>query len=477
MRLRRRERVLEDEIPDAPDEPEKPEEERSPASPASEVDLATDPASASDGTAPSGATLDDISIDATLPDTDDGKLADTEVPAASASSPEVGERPPIETTVDGTASAPVVVTEATEEGPGSPVPAPVPAPVPVRSSAPASNQISAPAAATPSTVLGATIPWDQEAEDLDESPVVEPPQVTPDEVPTPTPVPAASRTRSRIPASVGDESAARDLSTPKKVRSLPRVLAVANQKGGVGKTTTTVNLGAALAELGYRVLVVDLDPQGNATTGLGIDARNFELSMYDVIMRDTPIEDCIEPTSVKNLFVAPATIDLAGVEIELVPAFSRELKLKKAIDAVVEDFDFILIDCPPSLGLITVNGLAAAREVLVPIQCEYYALEGLSQLLRNVHLVASNLNSELEVSTIVLTMFDARTRLAIDVADEVRSHFADRVCRSIIPRTVRLSEAPSFGQPITVFDPTSRGAVAYRELAKEVSNGAPKRAG
>ena len=260
-------------------------------------------------------------------------------------------------------------------------------------------------------------------------------------------------------------------------RSLPRVLAIANQKGGVGKTTTTINLGAALADLGYRVLVVDLDPQGNATTGLGIDARNFELSMYDVIMRDAPMEDCVEATSVRNLFVAPATIDLAGVEIELVPAFSRELKLKKAIDAVVDDFDFILIDCPPSLGLITINGLAAASEVLVPIQCEYYALEGLSQLLRNVHLVATNLNSELEVSTIVLTMYDARTRLAIDVASEVREHFADQVCRSVIPRTVRLSEAPSFGQPITVFDPTSRGAVAYRELAKEVSDGAPKRAG
>jgi len=260
-------------------------------------------------------------------------------------------------------------------------------------------------------------------------------------------------------------------------RPLPRVIAIANQKGGVGKTTTTVNLGAALAELGYRVLVIDLDPQGNATTGLGIDARNFELSMYDVIMRDTPLEDCIEPTSVEHLFVAPATIDLAGVEIELVPAFSRELKLKRAIDGVVEDFDFVLIDCPPSLGLITVNGLAAANEVMVPIQCEYYALEGLSQLLRNVHLVASNLNSALEVSTIVFTMFDARTRLAIDVAGEVRQHFADVVCRSVIPRTVRLSEAPSFGQPITVFDPTSRGAVAYRELAKEVSNGAPKRAG
>jgi chromosome partitioning protein len=265
--------------------------------------------------------------------------------------------------------------------------------------------------------------------------------------------------------------------SPRRIRELPRVLAVANQKGGVGKTTTTVNLGAALAELDYRVLVVDLDPQGNATTGLGIDARNFELSMYDVIMRDTPIEDCVEATSVRNLFVAPATIDLAGVEIELVPAFSRELKLKKAIDAVVEDFDFVLIDCPPSLGLITVNGLAAASEVLVPIQCEYYALEGLGQLLRNVHLVATNLNSTLDISTIVLTMFDARTRLAIDVAAEVREHFSDRVCRSVIPRTVRLSEAPSFGQPITVFDPSSRGAVAYRELAKEVSNGAAKRTG
>jgi chromosome partitioning protein len=265
--------------------------------------------------------------------------------------------------------------------------------------------------------------------------------------------------------------------SPRRQRELPRVLAVANQKGGVGKTTTTVNLGAALAELDYRVLVIDLDPQGNATTGLGIDARNFELSMYDVIMRDTPIEDCVEATSVRNLFVAPATIDLAGVEIELVPAFSRELKLKKAIDAVVEDFDFVLIDCPPSLGLITVNGLAAASEVLVPIQCEYYALEGLGQLLRNVHLVATNLNSTLDISTIVLTMFDARTRLAVDVAAEVREHFSDRVCRSVIPRTVRLSEAPSFGQPITVFDPSSRGAVAYRELAKEVSNGAAKRTG
>ena len=261
------------------------------------------------------------------------------------------------------------------------------------------------------------------------------------------------------------------------VRELPRVIAVANQKGGVGKTTTTINLGAALAELGYRVLVVDLDPQGNATTGLGIERKNFEHSMYDVIMHEQPMEDCIEPTSVKNLFVAPATLDLSGVEIELVPAFSRELRLKKAISSIIDDFDFVMIDCPPSLGLITINALAAAGEVLVPIQCEYYALEGLSQLRSTLKLVGSNLNDELEMSTIVLTMYDARTRLAADVAADVREHFPDQVCATIIPRTVRLSEAPSFGQPITVFDPSSRGATSYRDLAKEVSNGAPKRAG
>ncbi len=277
------------------------------------------------------------------------------------------------------------------------------------------------------------------------------------------------------PPSIRDDAGELLNGSKPEARELPRVIAIANQKGGVGKTTTTVNLGAALAEQDYRVLVVDLDPQGNATTGLGVEARNFELSMYDVIMRDQPLEDCIEPTSVKNLFVAPATIDLAGVEIELVPAFSRELKLRRAIESIVDDFDFVLIDCPPSLGLITVNGLAAAHEVLVPIQCEYYALEGLSQLLRNVNLVSTNLNETLEVSTIVLTMYDARTRLSVDVANEVREHFSERVCRVVIPRTVRLSEAPSFGQPITVFDPASRGAVAYRELAKEVSNGAPQR--
>ena len=260
-------------------------------------------------------------------------------------------------------------------------------------------------------------------------------------------------------------------------RPFPRVLAIANQKGGVGKTTTAVNLSAGLAELGYRVLVVDLDPQGNATTGMGVNARNLDVSIYDVVVRDVPMEDCIEPTSLRNLFVVPSTIDLAGAEIELVPAFSRELKLQRALAEVKDDFDFVVIDCPPSLGLLTINALAAATEVVVPIQCEYYALEGLGQLMRNVSLVQANLNTTLELSAIVLTRYDGRTKLAEQVAGEVRSHFGDKVCRNVVPRTVRLSEAPSFGQPIMVFDPSSRGAIAYRELAKEVSGGTPQRAG
>ncbi len=258
-------------------------------------------------------------------------------------------------------------------------------------------------------------------------------------------------------------------------RPTPRIVAIANQKGGVGKTTTAINLGAALAELNNRVLIVDIDPQSNATTGLGIDARGAGISMYDVIMRDARMEDVIEPTKYKNLFVAPATIDLAGADIELVPVFSRELRLRKAIDDVKDDFDYIFIDCPPSLGLITVNGLAAATEVLVPIQCEYYALEGLGQLLRNVNLVKANLNPDLEVSTIVLTMYDARTKLAEQVVKDVREHFGSLVCNAIIPRNIRLSEAPSYGQPIVVFDPMSRGSLAYRELAKEVSDGTARR--
>jgi chromosome partitioning protein len=256
---------------------------------------------------------------------------------------------------------------------------------------------------------------------------------------------------------------------------LPRVMAVANQKGGVGKTTTTINLGACLAEIGFRTLIIDLDPQGNASTGLGIDNRNVETSMYHVIMHEAPLENCIEPAAVKNLFVAPASLDLAGTEIELVPAFSRENRLKRAIESVQDDYDYILIDCPPSLGLLTVNGLTAATEVLVPIQCEYYALEGLGQLLRNVDLVRRNLNPTLAVTTIVCVMYDARTKLADQVVREVREHFGDKVMRTVVPRTVRLSEAPSFGQPIITFDSSSRGAVAYRMVAKEVSaHGSPR---
>ncbi len=268
------------------------------------------------------------------------------------------------------------------------------------------------------------------------------------------------------------ESAHELAGTARAGPALPRVMAVANQKGGVGKTTTAINLGAALAELGFRVLIIDLDPQGNATTGLGVNARNLESSVYDVVLHDVAIEDCIEPTNLRNLFVVPATIDLAGAEIELVPVLSRETRLKRALESVLPDFDFLLIDCPPSLGLLTINALSAADEVLVPIQCEYYALEGLGQLLNNIERVRTNLNPSLNISTIVMTMFDARTRLAEQVVDEVRQHFGPRVCKTVVPRTVRLSEAPSFGQPIIVFDPTSRGAVAYRELAKEVSGGA-----
>ena len=254
----------------------------------------------------------------------------------------------------------------------------------------------------------------------------------------------------------------------------PRVIAIANQKGGVGKTTTTVSLGATLAELDLRVLVVDLDPQGNASTGLGLDNRSVEVSMYDVLLHDQPMEDCIEPTSVKGLFVAPSNLDLAGAEIELVPAFSREQRLKRAIDSVLDRFDYVLIDCPPSLGLLTVNAFAAASEVLVPIQAEYYALEGLGQLIRNIDQVQRNLHPELKLGNLVLTMYDGRTRLSQEVAEQVREHFGDKVCRNMIPRSVRLSEAPSYGMPITLFDSSSRAAVAYRELAREVhERGAP----
>ncbi len=244
-------------------------------------------------------------------------------------------------------------------------------------------------------------------------------------------------------------------------------VAVANQKGGVGKSTSTINLGASLALRGERVLVVDLDPQGNATSGLGIGHDDIESSIYDVLIGDTPVDDAVEPTSVRDLFVVPATIDLAGAEIELVPMFSRESRLANALKAVDGEYDTVLIDCPPSLGLLTVNALAAAHEVLIPIQCEFYALEGLGQLLRNVKMVKSSLNPLLEVEGVVLTMFDGRTTLAAEVVAQVREHFGDTAYRTVIPRTVRLSEAPSYGEPIEAFDPMSRGAIAYRELGRE----------
>ena len=256
-----------------------------------------------------------------------------------------------------------------------------------------------------------------------------------------------------------------------------RVIAVANQKGGVGKTTTTVNLSACLADIGQRVLVIDLDPQANATTGLGVDPYAGGVSTYDVLLQNGSMKDSLVATQIDNLWVSPSTLDLAGAEIELVPAFSRERRLESAVAEVSGDFDYVFVDCPPSLGLLTVNALAAAREVMVPIQCEYYALEGLGQLMRNIDLVRNGLNSELEISLIVLVMYDGRTKLSAQVASEIRSYFGDKVCRQMIPRNVRLAEAPSHGAPITVTYPNSRGALAYRELAKEVVDGALARAG
>jgi chromosome partitioning protein len=247
-----------------------------------------------------------------------------------------------------------------------------------------------------------------------------------------------------------------------------RVLAVVNQKGGVGKSTTAVNLAASLGDLGERVLLVDLDPQGNATSGFGLNKNQRDVCIYDSLLGDTPIETIIEPTQVENVFVAPATIQLAGAEIELVSAMSREGRLRAILQPVLADFDFVIIDCPPSLGLLTINALTVSDGLLVPVQCEYYALEGLSKLLDSVRLVKTHLNPTLDIFGAVMTMYDSRTRLSQQVVEEVRAFFDDQVFDTLIPRSVRIAEAPSHGKPVTLYDPTGRGSTAYRSLAKEV---------
>jgi chromosome partitioning protein len=258
-----------------------------------------------------------------------------------------------------------------------------------------------------------------------------------------------------------------------------RVLTVANQKGGVGKTTTTVNIAAGLAHSGLNVLVIDNDPQGNASTALGIEHRSGTPSIYNVLVEDAPLASTVQKCAeVENLWAVPATIDLSGAEIELVSMVSRETRLRRAIDTYLEErvasgeprIDYVFVDCPPSLGLLTVNAFTAGREVLIPIQCEYYALEGLSQLLKTIEMIKAHLNPSLYVSTILLTMFDGRTNLAHQVADEVREHFPDQTLATTVPRSVRISEAPSYGQTVITYDPTSTGALAYLEAAREIAD-------
>lgn len=247
-----------------------------------------------------------------------------------------------------------------------------------------------------------------------------------------------------------------------------RVIAIINQKGGVGKSTTAVNLSAALSEMGRKVLLVDFDPQGNSTSGFGIEKEDLEQCVYDALLNDVPVEELIEDTNSKKVFVVPATIQLAGAEIELVSAMARETRLKELLEPVRDQFDFIFIDCPPSLGLLTINALAAADSVLIPIQCEYYALEGVTKLLESMKMVKQRINKELETYGVLMTMFDSRTSLSNQVVDEVKSYFGDVVFKTLIPRTVKLSEAPSFGMSIIDYAPNNKGAKAYMNLAKEV---------
>lgn len=249
---------------------------------------------------------------------------------------------------------------------------------------------------------------------------------------------------------------------------MSKIIAIANQKGGVGKTTTSVNLGAGMATLGKRVLLVDIDPQGNTTSGVGVNKADVANCIYDILINEVEPVEAILETKIQGLHIIPATIQLAGAEIELVSTISRELKLKKALNAVKAGYDYIIIDCPPSLGILTINSLTAADSVIIPIQCEYYALEGLSQLLNTVRLVQKNLNPHLKIEGVLLTMLDARTNLGIQVIEEVKKYFQEKVYRTIIPRNVRLSEAPSHGQSIITYDSRSKGAEVYLELAKEV---------
>ena len=250
---------------------------------------------------------------------------------------------------------------------------------------------------------------------------------------------------------------------------MSKVIAVANQKGGVGKTTTAINLSACLAEIGYKTLLLDIDPQSNTTSGLGFDPRKLAKSIYHVLIDNTPITEIVMDTAVKRLSLAPSNSDLVGVEVEMVALIARETKLRSALQSMRSQYDYIIIDCPPSLGLITLNALTACDSVLIPIQCEYYALEGLGQLLETIALVKDNLNPNLEIEGILLTMQDKRVRLSEQVISEVRDYFKGRVYDTNIPRNVRLSEAPSFGKPVILYDPRSAGAKAYMKLAKEVA--------
>lgn len=247
-----------------------------------------------------------------------------------------------------------------------------------------------------------------------------------------------------------------------------RIISIANQKGGVGKTTTSVNLSACLAKLGKKVLLVDIDPQGNATSGVGISKADVDQCIYNVLVDDIEAKDVIVPTQIDKLDTIPATIQLAGAEIELVPTISREIRLKKSLVELRDYYDYIIIDCPPSLGLLTINALTSSDTVMIPVQCEFYALEGLSQLLNTIRLVQKHLNKSLMIEGVLLTMLDARTNLGIQVIEEVKKYFQEKVYQAIIPRNVRLGEAPSHGKPIIIYDPKSKGAEVYQELAKEV---------